>query len=64
VPIGRLGRDARVRSVMVEVNRDRYMRVRDGQPERIGEFDRTKAMVTELIESMRAALPAVKEVSR
>jgi hypothetical protein len=49
---------------MVEVNRDRYMRVRDGQPERIGEFDRTKAMVTELIESMRAALPAVKEVSR
>lgn len=64
VPIGRLGRDARVRSVMVEVNRDRYMRVRDGRPERIGEFDRTKAMVTELIESMRAALPAVKEVSR
>jgi hypothetical protein len=49
---------------MVEVNRDRCMRVRDGQPERIGEFDRTEAMVTELIESMRVALPAVKEVSR
>jgi len=55
VPMKHYGKDARVLSIMVEVNRKRYMHLEDGVARKTASFDGTRHFVLELISRLRAA---------
>jgi len=60
VPMKHFGLDARVMSVMIEINRKRYMRLDGTRAVRTDEFEPTKAFVAGLVEALRDA--ARKEI--
>jgi N-formylglutamate amidohydrolase len=59
VPMEHLEREARVMSVMVEINRRRYMRLEGDDAVRTDEYERTRRFVAGLVEMLRAAAGGV-----
>ena len=55
VPMRHFGKDLRVRSIMVEINRDRYMQVEGGVARKSVGFDATRRFVLGLISTLRDA---------
>ena len=55
VPLNRLNQDPRVRSMMVEINRRLYMRLNGNTAERSADFERLRALLTELLNDLVAA---------
>ena len=55
VPMKHFQRDPRVLSIMIEINRVRYMTLRGDEAIRSSEFERTKEFVTGFVSQLRKA---------
>lgn len=55
VPLEHLARNTAVMSVMIEVNRDRYMALDGNQPIRSHEFEAVRRGITDLVQQLRVA---------